>query len=271
MKTRTASQRNLVVAALALGSLLFAAVAGADTGDHRDRGRDGDRHDVRAGRDGGHGRDNNYRGGRDDHRRDRDYRRDDHDRGHDRGRDWGRGHDDHRDYHWAPRYYYGHRVSVLPSSFVALSVGGVGFYYSSGTFYRPFGHDYLVVPAPIGAVVYSPPPFTRTVYVGPRRYFYGYNAWYGWDAPRRAYVVVDPVQSGIPEKERASVDTTVYAYPTHGQSAEQADRDRYECYQWAVQQTGFDPSRSDNQEATHAEDYLRANSACLSGRGYAVK
>lgn len=35
----------------------------------------------------------------------------------------------------------------------------------------------------------------------------------------------------------------VYFYPTQGQSAEQQDRDRYECYNWAVKQTGFDPSR----------------------------
>jgi len=38
------------------------------------------------------------------------------------------------------------------------------------------------------------------------------------------------------------VNTTVYAYPVHGQSAEQLDRDRYECYLWARGQTGFDPS-----------------------------
>jgi hypothetical protein len=38
-------------------------------------------------------------------------------------------------------------------------------------------------------------------------------------------------------------DTRVIFYPTQGQSAEQQDRDRYECYRWAVQQTGFDPSR----------------------------
>jgi hypothetical protein len=34
----------------------------------------------------------------------------------------------------------------------------------------------------------------------------------------------------------------VYAYPLHGQTAEQQDRDRYECSSWATQQTGFDPS-----------------------------
>jgi Glycine zipper 2TM domain len=38
------------------------------------------------------------------------------------------------------------------------------------------------------------------------------------------------------------INTTVYAYPMHGQTAAQLDRDRYECYLWAKQQTGFDPS-----------------------------
>ena len=34
----------------------------------------------------------------------------------------------------------------------------------------------------------------------------------------------------------------VYAYPLHGQTAQQQDRDHYECSTWATQQTGFDPS-----------------------------
>jgi glycine zipper 2TM protein len=34
----------------------------------------------------------------------------------------------------------------------------------------------------------------------------------------------------------------VYAYPLHGQTPEQQDRDHYECSTWATQQTGFDPS-----------------------------
>jgi hypothetical protein len=38
-------------------------------------------------------------------------------------------------------------------------------------------------------------------------------------------------------------DTNVYFYPTRGDvSAQQQDRDKYECNSWAVQQTGFDPS-----------------------------
>ena len=38
----------------------------------------------------------------------------------------------------------------------------------------------------------------------------------------------------------------VFVYPAHGQSPEQTERDRYECHNWAVQQTGVDPSRTTN-------------------------
>jgi len=33
-----------------------------------------------------------------------------------------------------------------------------------------------------------------------------------------------------------------YIYPSKGQTQEQQDRDKYECNQWAVSQSGFDPS-----------------------------
>ena len=37
--------------------------------------------------------------------------------------------------------------------------------------------------------------------------------------------------------------TTVFAYPERGQSADAQARDRYECHEWAVHQSGFDPSQ----------------------------
>ncbi len=37
--------------------------------------------------------------------------------------------------------------------------------------------------------------------------------------------------------------TKVYFYPSQGQSPQQQDRDRYDCYVWSVDQTGFDPTR----------------------------
>lgn len=36
----------------------------------------------------------------------------------------------------------------------------------------------------------------------------------------------------------------LYIYPAKGQSQAQTDKDRYECHNWAVQQTGFDPTRA---------------------------
>lgn len=52
----------------------------------------------------------------------------------------------------------------------------------------------------------------------------------------------------VPEERPAPPEpppslTKVYFYPSQGQSAEQQDRDRYDCHLWAVNQTGFDPSR----------------------------
>ena len=35
----------------------------------------------------------------------------------------------------------------------------------------------------------------------------------------------------------------MFIYPTKGQSPDQQNRDRYECHTWAVQQTGFDPTK----------------------------
>lgn len=43
-----------------------------------------------------------------------------------------------------------------------------------------------------------------------------------------------------------------YIYPSKGQSAQQQDRDRYECHTWAVQQTGFDPTRPQTAQAPSA-------------------
>jgi hypothetical protein len=57
-------------------------------------------------------------------------------------------------------------------------------------------------------------------------------------APRGVVVKSQPVDKPpVPT-------TTVYFYPTKGQSQEQQDRDRYECYRWAVKQTGFDPGQA---------------------------
>ena len=40
----------------------------------------------------------------------------------------------------------------------------------------------------------------------------------------------------------AMAQSQVFAYPSVGQSEEQQSRDRFECHQWSVSQTGFDPT-----------------------------
>jgi len=39
----------------------------------------------------------------------------------------------------------------------------------------------------------------------------------------------------------AAASAQVYVYPQKGQSAEQQDKDQYDCYQWAKRQSGVDP------------------------------
>jgi hypothetical protein len=47
--------------------------------------------------------------------------------------------------------------------------------------------------------------------------------------------------AGYTGTERAA--TSAVIYPAKGQSARQQDRDRYDCHDWARQQTGYDPSQ----------------------------
>jgi len=68
--------------------------------------------------------------------------------------------------------------------------------------------------------------------------------------------------------------TDLFAYPKSGQSLEQQTRDRNECHNWAVTQSGFDPARppADTKDsAAKKENYLRAEGACLEARNYTVR
>ncbi len=49
-------------------------------------------------------------------------------------------------------------------------------------------------------------------------------------------------RSGDPARKVEAPSTQVYFYPKADQSTEQQSRDHYECYNWAIQQTRFDPS-----------------------------
>lgn len=46
--------------------------------------------------------------------------------------------------------------------------------------------------------------------------------------------------------------TTPVIYPAKGQSAQQLDKDKYECHDWARRQSGFDPTQAQAAAATPA-------------------
>jgi hypothetical protein len=59
-----------------------------------------------------------------------------------------------------------------------------------------------------------------------------------------AYYQTVPQRPVEPAQSSQAYSTQVYFYPTQGQSTEQQSRDHYECYNWAIKQTGFDPGQS---------------------------
>ena len=48
----------------------------------------------------------------------------------------------------------------------------------------------------------------------------------------------------------SGVGSTQYVFPAKGQSPEQQEKDEYECHQWAVGQTGYDPVKAASSTQT---------------------
>ena len=73
----------------------------------------------------------------------------------------------------------------------------------------------------------------------------------------------------------ASGSSKVFLYPRNGQTPDQQARDQYDCYRFAVGQTGFDPMRNNAASATSSgatrADFERAQSACFEARGYSSR
>lgn len=171
---------------------------------------------------------------------------------------------EHRKYYYRPPI--GHVERRLPDRHVVIRVRNHPYYYYGGTFYDRYNSNYVIVTAPIGARVHQLPAGYISFGIGPTRYFYFGGTYYVRD--NNTYEVVEP-----PRQAHQIVDsaqTQLIIYPARGQSEQQLSKDRYECHQWAVSQTGFDPSAND-QNLSMKPDYNRAISACLEARGYVVK
>ena len=101
-----------------------------------------------------------------------------------------------------------------------------------------------------------------TYYWGGVPYYYADDNYYQWNSTADEYETVQP-PAGVVSQAEAAPQAQLYAYPTNGQSTAQQTKDRSDCEQWATAQAGAAP-------ATHA-NYLKAEAACLTGKGYSVR
>jgi hypothetical protein len=149
--------------------------------------------------------------------------------------------------------------------------GGYGYGWRGG-FWGPWGWGWGGVG--LGLYFATLPYYYSTYWWGGVPYYYADNTYYRWDAGVGQYETVSPPaglqNQGGGTEPAASPD--LIAYPKNGQTPEQSGKDKFECYRWAVGQTGFDPTQPGGGAAPgNRSNYLRAQAACLEGRGYSVK
>jgi hypothetical protein len=114
-------------------------------------------------------------------------------------------------------------------------------------------------------------------------YYYDYAGgdFYQWDGDVGEYETVSPPaevqdQAAALSPDLIPLSGDLIAYPKNGQTEAQQAKDKSECRNWATAQSGFDPSQSTTEGATSAlttkrSNYMRAQTACLQGRGYSVE
>ena len=61
-----------------------------------------------------------------------------------------------------------------------------------------------------------------------------------------------------------------YVYPKAGQDNQTMEKDKFECYQWAKQQTGYDPSRGASSYQSEGDYQPRGDIARGAARGAAA-
>ena len=184
------------------------------------------------------------------------------------------------------RYNHGHYyppmgtvMPSLPSGYRPYYRGRDRYYFNGGIWYAPRGPGFVVVRPPSGLVISVLPPYYTTVWLGGNPYYYADNVYYTWQPDQNGYAVVDPPddadQPSAPPDSPQSAPDDLIIYPKNGQSKDQQAADQFECHSWAKNQTGFDPTQPaggvpPGDADRSRNNYNRAMSACLQGRGYQV-
>lgn len=169
----------------------------------------------------------------------------------------------------------GTRVPALPPAHREYMHHGHRYYYHHGTWYRHSTSGFIVIFPPIGIAIPVLPPFYTVIWVGGVPYYYANGVYYVWQPSQRVYVVTEPPPEYAISEEPTAPEK-LFIYPKKGQSEQQQEVDRYQCHAWAMDQTGFDPTRAGGNVPTadyfrKRDDYHRAMKACLEARGYSVQ
>ncbi len=98
-------------------------------------------------------------------------------------------------------------------------------------------------------------------------YYYADDNYYQWQSNANQYETVSPPPEVA--RQAANQSSDLIAYPKNGQSEAQQATDKTACLSWAATQSGYDPATPDS--STKHSDYVRAQAACLEGRGYSVR
>jgi hypothetical protein len=196
-------------------------------------------------------------------------------RGNDRGNGRGnsRGDRDDRNGNWRGEHRSPRVVQRLPYGYRNYNWNGRPYYTYGGRWYQPYGSSYIAIGAPYGLFVSSLPGYSSSFYYGNSRYYYYDDTYYMYEPARRGYVVTrSPYNDDVDDDYYYddALDEDMYVYPSRGQSEQQQADDRYECHRWAVSETDYDPIDDDYDRDLRAE-YVRAMTACLTGRGYSVR
>jgi hypothetical protein len=147
---------------------------------------------------------------------------------------------------------------------------GYGGYGWRGGYYGGWGWGGLG----LGLYFAALPLYYSTLWWDGIPYYYADNTYYRYDGGIRQYVTVaPPPELQAQAQSQEPVGTDLMAYPKNGQSTDQQAKDKYECHHWATTQSGFDPTQGATASVSAGKrgDYMRAQAACLDGRGYSVK
>ena len=122
------------------------------------------------------------------------------------------------------------------------------------------------------------PLYYSTYWWGGNPYYYSNDNFYQWNGSAGQYETVRPPQilANQVATTQSLENVVLFAYPKNGQTGTQQATDRTECQRWATDQSGIEPSPADGTvpaagSSARRRDYLRAESACLEGRGYSVQ